>query len=47
MGKQHVSLGPKAYSRWLLNELEGSAAAFQNPTSIPTWFKENENSKES
>lgn len=30
---------PKASSRWLLNELEELAAAFQNPTYPPTWSK--------
>lgn len=28
--KQHVFLGPKASSRWLLNEPEGSVVTFQN-----------------
>lgn len=28
--KKHVFLGPKASSRWLLNELEGSVVTFQN-----------------
>lgn len=35
--KQHVFLGPKALSRWLLNEPEGSVVTCQNPASVSTW----------